>query len=146
MIWIVNMNSNICRIYDYAKSPEKLNLLKEIQHPDSKLKKSDLVSDKQGHYKTDGSVHGAYSQHSDPKEITIDDFSREIAKELNHGRTANAYNALVIITPPHMNGLLHQHLDKHVNDLVTHNIQKDISNCSDHELLEFLKINTRYSK
>ncbi len=49
--WIVLTDSNACRIYDYAKHPVKLTLVKEIFHPENKLKTSELVSDRPGHYK-----------------------------------------------------------------------------------------------
>ncbi|MDR3492119.1 MAG: host attachment protein [Gammaproteobacteria bacterium] len=145
MIWVINTNSNVCHFYEYHKKPSQLKLLKKIVHPENKLKTSEyLTSDRPGHYQTDGSVHGAYSPHTDPKEVSIDSFSREIAKELNHGRTSNSYNNLIIITTPHMDGLIHQHLDKHVNDLVTHNIHKDLMHLTDAQLLDFLDVNTKF--
>lgn len=144
LIWVVNTNSNTCRIYNYKKKPVQLALFKEIQHPENKLKDLDLTSDKPGHYKSSGSSHGAYTQPSDPKEIKIENFSREIAKELDHGRNSHAYNHLIVIAPPHMNGLLFQHINKLVKNLVSHNIEKDLIHLPDHELLSFLKIHTQY--
>jgi protein required for attachment to host cells len=143
-VWVANINSNICRIYQYSKNPEQITLLKEIKHPENKLRDIDLTSDKPGHYKSSSATHGAYSQPSDPKEIRIDAFSREIAKELDHGRNTHAYKNLIIIAPPHMNGLLSQHMNKHIHDLVAHNIEKDLIHMSDHELLSFLRTHTQY--
>ena len=147
MIWVVNTNSNMCHIYTYQKSPAELTLLKELNHPENRLKKSDfLTSDKPGHYQSDPShAGGSYSQRTDPKEVAVDDFAREIARELNHGRTTHAYENLILITPPHMHGLLLQHLDKHVKELVTHTIQKDLQHLTDKELLTILKTNTQFS-
>lgn len=146
MIWVINTNTNQCRIYDYHKKPAKLALVKEISHPENRMKKSEyLTSDKPGHYRTSSSAHGTYSQDTDPKDVAIDDFAREIARELNHGRTTNTFEKLILITPPHMEGLLHHHLDKHVKDLVIHNIQKDLIHLSDHELLEYLQKNAKFS-
>lgn len=146
MIWVINTNSNLCHIYNYQKSPAELHLIKEINHPENKLKKSDfLTSDKPGHYQADGTNGGAFSQRTDPKQIAIDDFAREIARELNHGRTTNAYEKLIIITTPQMNGLLLQHLDKHVKDLISNTIQKDLQHLTDKELLTILKTDARFS-
>ena len=145
MIWVVNTNSNTCHIYNYQKSPEQLSLLKEINHPENKLKTGDyFTSDKPGHYQTSSTTHGAFAPHTDPKEAAIDAFSREIAKELNHGRKINSYNKLILISAPHMNGLVHHHLDKHVKDILTHNIEKDFLNLTDQELIVFLRENTRF--
>lgn len=142
--WVVNTDSNTCRIYRYSKNPTQITLIKEIKHPENKLKDIDLTSDKPGHYKSSNAAHGAYSQPSDPKEIKIDAFSREIAKELDHGRTTHAYKNLIVIAPPHMNGLLFQHINKNVKDLVTHNLEKNLLHFADHELLDFLEMHTQY--
>jgi protein required for attachment to host cells len=145
MIWVVNSNSNVCRIYDYQKKAGKLILLKEINHPENRMKTGEfLTSDKPGHYQSSNAAHGTFAPHSDPKEVAIDQFSREIAKELDHGRKTNIYDKLILINPPHMNGLIHLHLDKHVKELVMHNIPKDLLHLPDHELLDYLQINTRY--
>lgn len=140
--WVLNINSNDCRIYKYSKKPHQLTLLKEIKHPENRLKDTDLTSDKPGHYNTSGSARGAFSQPTDPKEIKIDDFSRNIAKELDHDRNTKAYENLIVIAPPHMNGLLFQHINKHVKELVIHNIEKDLIYLNEHELLEFLHTHT----
>ena len=143
MIWVVTANTNMCRIYQFDRRSEEIALLKEINHPENKLKKGDyLTSDRPGHYQTDSSARGAYSPHSDPKEVVIDVFSREIAIELNKGRNSHAYKNLIIITPPHMNGLLSKHLDTHVKYLIESEIQKDVMSLSQHELLIFLQMKT----
>jgi len=144
MTWIVTANTNLYRIYHYDKNPEKIALVKEVNHPENKLKKGDfLTSDKPGKYQTDGTGGGSYSPRTDPKVVEIDNFSREIALELNHGRTANAYSNLIVIMPPHMHGLLSEHLDKHVKALIKKEIQKDVTHLAHNELLEFLKTNLK---
>lgn len=139
MLWIITANSNLCRIYHLEKHPEKITLLKEINHPENKLKKSEyLTSDRPGHYQTDATLHGSYAPHTDPKEVEADNFSREIANELNQGRNNHAYQNLIIVMPPHMNGLLAKHIDKHVKDLIKDEILKDVMSLPNHELLGFI--------
>lgn len=146
MICVVNTNSNSCKIYHYQRNPAQLTLLKELSHPESKVKKSDyLTSDKPGHYRTDvAGGGGSYSQRTDPKEIEIDNFSREIAREIDLGRMRNDFKKLILIAPPHMTGCLFQHLDKHAKELIVNNIQKDLRHLKDHELLDYLKENAQY--
>src|SRR5690349_10221504 len=127
MIWIVTANSNVCRIYQYDKNPGKLVLIKELNHPENRLKTGDfLTSDRPGHYQTDSGAHGSYSPRTDPKDVEIDNFSREIAQELNQGRMRQAFSELIVITPPHVNGLLAAHLDKNVKHMITREIHKDV--------------------
>lgn len=136
--WVLILNSNDCRIYKLSTKPYQLTFLKEILHPESKLRDIELTSDKPGRFKAGDSAHGTFTQPSDPKEIQIDNFSRQVAKDLNKDRNIEAYNKLIVVAPPHMNGLLFQHLNKHVKKLVTHNIKNDILNFTESELAEFL--------
>lgn len=137
MIWLMNTNSNCCHIYNYDKDQAALILIKKINHPENRHKSSDsFTSDRPGHYHSSNSARAAYSEHTDPKATAIDAFSREIARELNSGRNANLYKQLILIASPHMMGLLQHHLDKHVQKLVIHTIQKDLSHLSERELLD----------
>lgn len=142
--WVVTTDSNTCRIYEYKRKPAQLTLLHELQHPENKLKDIELTSDRPGHYKSSRDAHGAYSQQTDPKEIKIDNFSREISKALDQGRNSHAYQNLIIIASPHMKGLLFQHINKHVKDLVSHSIDKELTHLPQHDLLEFLRVHTQY--
>ena len=144
MILVINANTNDCKIYHYDKHPAQLKLLKEISHPANKLKNRDLTSDRPGHYQGGESARGSYSPHMEEKENEINNFSREIARELNQRRNENDYKTLIVIAPPHMYGLLVQHLNKHVKNMVTHDIQKDLIHYTERELLDFLKVNTKY--
>jgi protein required for attachment to host cells len=145
MIWVVNSNTNLCRIYNYHKAPAQLTLFKELHHPEARAKNSDyLTSDKPGKYIGHDTAHGAYAPHTDPKAVEIEKFSREIASELEHARKVKSFEKLIIITPSHMSGLLLNQLDKHVKELVTHKIHKDLLHLSDKELLDYLKENAKY--
>ncbi|PIZ03806.1 MAG: host attachment protein [Gammaproteobacteria bacterium CG_4_10_14_0_8_um_filter_38_16] len=142
MIWIVTTNSNLCRIYEFDQHTQKIALLKEMNHPENREKTGDnLTSDKPGHYNTMSSLGGAYAPHSDPKEVEVDRFSREIAEILNHGRNTQAYKKWVLITPDYMNGLISKHMDKHVKELIWAEIHKDVMHLPEHELQQFIQEN-----
>ncbi len=146
MEWVIITNTNTCRIYNYDKKHVKLSLLTEISHPDLKLKTSDVITtERPGHYHKGESARGAYEPRMDPKEVEIDRFSHEIAALLDKGRNENAYEKLIIITAPHMNGLLFKHLNKHVKELVAKNIQKDLLNMNEREITDFIKTHTQFS-
>lgn len=132
------LNSNECRIFSFSKKNQELVLLKEISHPENKGRNEDLVSDRPGHYDTSSHAGGSYAQHTDPKDVKIDQFALEIDKWLAQGRTHQQYEQLVIIAPPKMIGHLSQHLNKNVEKLITQYIQKDLVFFKEHELLHFL--------
>ncbi len=138
MTWIVSTNSNLCRIYLFEPHEKKVTLLKELSHPENRQKSSDLTSDRSGRYQA-GAAHGSYQPHMDPKESAINDFAREIAQTLEHERSINAYAKLILIAGPHMMGLLLEHCNRHVKELIVNEIHKDIVHYTDHELLTFLK-------
>lgn len=143
--WVLVTDSTTCKLYHYTDTPKQLTLIQEINHPENRLKDIELTSDKPGHYKSGGAGRGAFSQQTDPKEIKIEDFARAIDKILDHGRKINSYEKLIIIAPPHMNGLLIQHINKHVKDLITHNIKKDIMHLSGRELQNFVHEHTQHT-
>ena len=144
MTWVVNTSSNTCHIYHYERTPHQLTLLKEVIHPELRGRAGDyLTSDRPGHYHS-STAHGAFSSHSDPKSVAIEGFSREIANEINQGRKHNAFDHIILITPPHMLGLLLPHFDKQVKERIINTIQKDLIHLKSNELLQYLLDNTKY--
>jgi len=144
MIWVITINSNICRIYS-CKNRHQLTLINEINHPENRLRDIELTSDKPGRYSAGISKRGgAYSQETDPKEIKINEFIRQIAKELDLARKRNDYTHLILISDDHTGGLLFQYINKNVKAMVKNNIHKDLLHLSKRELEDFLKIHAQY--
>lgn len=139
MIWVVVANTSSCRIYHFNRKENTLTALKEMVHPEARLKGSDLTSDKQGKYLANDAGHGAYSPHVNAKEIEIENFARDIGHELATGRTQNAYDNLVLFAAPHMNGIIQNQLDHHVKALITRDIKKDYCHLADNELIEVVQ-------
>lgn len=140
MSWLVTANTNTCRIYHFKRKGFVLTPLKELSHPEMKLKRSEhLTTDKPGRYHANGTQQGAYEPHSDPKEVEIDQFTRDIAHELNKARNENAFECLILVAEPGMMGRLNKHLDKHVAALIEREIHKDVIKLSDHELSKYIE-------
>lgn len=144
MIWATVIDSTCCRIFE-LNNIKHISLVKELNHPENRRRDAEITSDKPGRYQAGNAGHGAYSQETDPKEILLDNFSREIANELDSGRVQHAYQRLIIIAPPHMSGLLSKHLNKHVDQLVSHRITKDVMHLTEHELLAFITTHAQYT-
>lgn len=143
MVWVAVTNSSSCTIYQYDKKSKKLNIINELVHPASRLKGSDLVSDKPGHYGTSGLARGAYSSHVAPKEHEIENFSKEISQILNEGRKTNEYEKLIVVASPHMNGLVYEQLDKQTQES-TDTINKDYTHLKPNEIFDKLKEETQF--
>src|SRR5687767_11279660 len=117
MKWIITANTNHCCIYEYQGNA--LSLIKEIDHPENKLKDSELSSDKPGRYNSNNSIGGgAYSPHTEIEDVQDNDFAREIARELREEKNKNTYKELIIIMPAQIEGLFSKHLNKNVKGVI----------------------------
>lgn len=137
--WILTADTSTCRIYKSTTKPYQFSLVKELLRPEAKLRDIEMTSGRAGRFNTGTTTQGTYTQQSDPKEIENDDFAREIAKELDNGRNNHDYDRLIIVALPHMNGLLLQHTNKHINNLITHNIKNDVIPLTEQKLSDFLR-------
>ena len=135
---VITANSNHCCIYDYQHKKNQFTLVKEIDHPENRLKNGELLSDRQGHYNTSHTSRGSFSQDSDTGLVNIDNFARELAQELESERNHHDYTELVLVMPPQMEGYLAQHMNKQVKALIKHVIQKNMMHCTERELLQYL--------
>ena len=140
MTLIVTADSNTCKMYDYQRHPQTLTLIKEITHPENKLKESDLVSDSPGSYQPSAtSSRGHYSPVHTTKETHIDRFMQEIIHDLTAIHEQKKYKNCIIMAPSHIEGLLSQHAKNTFKHFTTSVIQKNVAHLSSHELLEFIK-------
>ena len=138
MKWIMLANSNDCRIYEYDRQHKHLALVQEISHPENRLKIHDWTSDSPGHYQSAGN-RGSYVPEVSPVELSVDEFAREMAERLDHGRTHHEYDDVTLLMPSKMEGLLNKHLTKHTKSLVEKIVQKNLVFLSEHELAQYLE-------
>jgi len=134
--WLVVADSSACKIYAYHNKPKKITLVKEIQHPENSLKDIDIAVDKHGSYRCNAGS-GNFTA-SDPKQNHIEAFSREIAHFLNLDRKKHHFEHLILISPPHMGGLINQHFNKHTKKLLDMNINKSLIKYDETKLLSLV--------
>lgn len=136
MKWIVAANTNHCSIYTYQKNG--LDLVKEMDHPENKMANRDLVTDKPGRYQS-GTNQGAYTSATEPDDVNVEKFAREIATELDNAKNQNKYNELIVVMPAQMEGLVSKHLNKNVKELIALTLHKNMMHLNDNELLNYVK-------
>lgn len=108
--WILVANASRAAIYSSENVRMKdMVLVKEFEHPESREKGSDLVSDRPGHYQVGTSARSAYEK-SDPKEIEASNFALELAQELQVGHNEHAYEQLIVVASPQFYGMLNGHM------------------------------------
>lgn len=105
-----------------------LALVTTLSHPDSRKKRSDLLSDRSGHYNTHGSKkRGAYEDNIDPKLQEAELFAKLIAQYLEDSNKRHAYEEVDVIMPNHFWELLAKHLSTQVSQKICHFIPKDLT-------------------
>jgi protein required for attachment to host cells len=141
MIWIISLNSSLGHIYSYEPKKHQLKLLETLENPAGKLKTSDLISDAPGHYKTSHSTKGAYEWPSDPHDVEVDRFTKNLASLLKKGLDEHRFSQLILCAAPHVGGVLLNNLDKQVEQVLLTNIKKNFVEADTSVLTDYLKNN-----
>ena len=136
--WYIIANAAEARVYERNTVSDQLELLETLTHPESRMKGSELSSDRPGHNQSAGGGHGSFVEKSDPKSYEIERFAIEIADYLNQQRNHNKYSELCIVAAPRLHGLMNKHMNKNVSKLVSKNIEKDLTHISDDKLEDAL--------
>lgn len=136
-IWILVADAAIANIYSTTNlhDDSHLSLIKEFKHPESRMKTSDLVSDRTGRYMAGDKAHGTYSEQTSPKEVEADRFAMELAHTLKSAQESNHFDQLIIVAPAHFHGLLKKHFSDQLRKKIKHHIEKDYTKVPPHLLM-----------
>jgi len=137
--WILVANASAAHLYANFGPKKGLLKLKEFEHPASRGKALDLVSDRPGHYNGHGNGHGSFIPATDPKQNEAQQFAFQLAKELDHGRITNSYQRLILVASAPFIGLIKGNLDSHVRILVSDSFEKDYTKINKKQLTKHLE-------
>ncbi|MDA8383645.1 MAG: host attachment protein [Betaproteobacteria bacterium] len=137
--WILTANASTARLYSNLGPNKGLQLVREFDHPESREKALNLVSDRPGHNQGHGNGHGSYVPATDPKSNEADRFAQELARELEQGRATNGYDRLILLASTPFIGMLNARLTERVRALVTERIEKDYTRATEKELSAYLE-------
>ena len=137
--WILVANASQAKLYANTGPKKGLKLLKDLKHPESREKASDLVSDRPGQMHSPGNGHRASQPKTDPKTNEARHFAQELAKELNHARSSGQVGRLILVAQPAFMGLINEKLDGQTASLVSDRFEKDYTKSSEKELAGHLE-------
>ncbi|GAB4166488.1 MAG: hypothetical protein Fur0039_03380 [Rhodocyclaceae bacterium] len=137
--WILVANASKAKFYANAGPKAGLKLIREVEHPASRQKNADLVTDRAGHMQSSGTGHGSRQPQTEPKQNEAQNFALSLARELNQARTERRYARAILVAPPAFLGLLNASLDAPTAQLVTRRIEKDYTKAPDKELASRLE-------
>lgn len=136
--WILVANACQARIYSRNGIRQELALVKEMMHPESRMKNSELVSDRAGAMPGTGNGQGSKQPPSDPKQNEALHFAQELAQTLNQGRCSQQFERIILVAPPAFMGLLGEKIDVQTAKLVTEKLGKDYTQSTEKELVGYL--------
>lgn len=127
--WILVANASLAKLYANFGPNKGLTLVKELIHPESRQKNSELVTDRSGFQAAAGNGlgggQGSKVPQTSPKTHEAKLFAQEIAQELYHGRATNAFGRAIVFAPPAFMGMLNAVLDAPTAQLITDRFEKD---------------------
>ena len=123
--WILLADAASARLYASGERPGDWTLLRELQHPESRMRPSGLLSDKPGRVKQSTGSRAAMEPHTPRKKVEAERFAREIAQALDESVVSGACERLVLVAPPAFLGVLRDKLPPRVAARVTDVIEKD---------------------
>lgn len=136
--WILVANASLARLYANFGPKQGLKLVKELVHPQSRMKNADLSSDRAGQMQASGSGHGAREQQTSPKHHAAQQFAHSLAKELYLGRSRNEFARAILVAPPAFMGMLNANLDAPTAQMVTNRLEKDYTKTREPDLRDHL--------
>jgi protein required for attachment to host cells len=132
--WIVVANSSRARVLENRGAGTGLAALQAFEHPESRAKGSELVSDRPGHTASDRGSRIALEPNTDAKRNVQEHFARELARSLEQGRVENRYQDLVLVASSPFLGILRAQLPAHVKAQVRKALDKDYTALAEREL------------
>lgn len=137
--WILVANASRAKLFANLGPNKGLALVKEMEHPESRQKNSDLVSDRAGNMSANGHGRGSPTPHTFPKTHEAQVFAQTLARELNHGRSTNCFKRAIIVAPPSMMGMLNTNLDAVTASMVSDRFEKDYTSSNEKQLASHLE-------
>lgn len=134
--WIVVADASKAKIYSAHKASlfngngQKLALVSEHEHPESRKLDTALASDKQGKFGL-----ATFVEASDPHKYEEERFAMELAKKLIKDRSENLFHDLIFIAPATFIGMLNKHLPDPLTKLVNLTIEKNYTRFDENELV-----------
>lgn len=125
--WILVADSAKARLFSRNKKFSEIEELETLVHPESRLHRQDLVSDRPGQVqesKTPG--ESANEEPTDPKVAEAQQFARELTRHLREGRVAGKFHHLVLVADPKFLGMIRKSLDHDTKNCIVAEVNKSL--------------------
>ena len=131
--WIVVADAGRARIFETGILRDELKEVRSLVHPSSRLKTSELVSDRPGRV-AKGAGHSAMEARTAAHDVEADEFAATVADELDKALERRECSDIVLVVPPRFLGRLRVRISQRVLNAVRKTLAKDLSQMSAHDL------------
>ncbi len=126
--WIVVANAAHARLFSRALPTDPLIPLSVLEHPESRLKGSELGDERPGHEATDNSPGGnRYEPRTDVRRKEHQKFAQEISQRLDAGLAAGDFDALLVYASNPFLGELKAQLSEAVQKRLQATFDRDLT-------------------
>lgn len=137
--WTIVADASRARIFETNGVDNELREMRTLVHPASRLKTSDLVSDRSGRIgKPTG--RAAMEARTTAHDVEADEFAAILADEMDKALEHRQCSSLVLVVPPRFLGRLRSVISHRVLNAVTKTIEKELTQCSADELAAALSV------
>ena len=128
-ICVLVADSSKARLFVAESGSDPLLEDRELDHPESRLREQDLVTDGSG----SESDSGGYGKHSmghegEARRQQAEIFADEISSEIDRLRRSTDLRRIYLVAPPKFLGLLRSALNQQCSELLAGEINKDLVN------------------
>lgn len=140
-MWILVCDASRAVLYATEKREDAWQTVDSYQHPESRLKNSQLTPSEPGHAaKSKGSArHTSLDPDTSPKEAEFEHFAQQLADVLSAGTSRHDCDGVVLVAPPRFLGLLRQRLSAEARKRLVASVDQDYVSLSPRELRERLE-------
>lgn len=137
---IVIASRSGAKLYEQSQRNGPLEIVRELDNPEGRLRTQDINSDRQGrNYSSGTGVWSSYSAEHPAKEHVARTFAREVAQELELEAYRNQWDSFILVAEPRLLGMIKAELGTNANAKISHFVQKDLGKVSNRDLPEYLQ-------
>ncbi|AIT08656.1 hypothetical protein LO80_00805 [Candidatus Francisella endociliophora] len=143
--WLIIADSATAEIYCINNSNDSVDefhppvkLVDKLSHLESKLKDSELMTDKPGGHMSNRGSFNVYEPSTSPHEAEKKDFANILGNYLKIQSDKNEFDGLIICMEPGFTGKVIQNLTKDVERKIFKKIQKYLMNLPENEKMRFI--------
>lgn len=125
--WVVVADTSRARIFSADKPASSLVEIQTLAHPEGRLHKGDLVSDRPGRDRSAGTRSHDVGHDMDAKTEEAARFASQVCETLESGRLKGEYKKLYVIAAPSFLGVLRKQRKSALQQLIAAEIPKNLA-------------------